>query len=495
MIPLCCLSPGCGSGGKETAKKKHNVILISLDTLRQDRLHCYGYGERTSENIDRLAEKGVLFENAFTTAPWTLPSHLSLFTSLNTTAHGVEVSKFSLPDTELTLAEILKGEGYRTGGFCAGGLVQAKYGFSQGFDVYDDVNPESTHTERYLSQIMPPALDWLEHNRGSPFFLFLHCYDVHYPLFPTGPEFLAAYAGDFDRLNREKFLEMVDRWNRGEAFDTGALNDMAFLVIKYYEDLLALKREGRINDFRNFRKGILKYMNAAWRDKSPDWDEDMALFRRLYDGAIIETDKKLGELFEYMTDRRLWENTLVIFISDHGEAFLEHGLLGHSKYLYDELVRIPLIMAFPDGSHRGTRIGQTVSIIDIMPTILDYLDIEAPPEKVMQGRSLLQVMAGGAPELPAFSSTRAGGKRYSIVWHDHKYIIHPKSGAEELYDLAADPAEKINLVDKRPDMTKKLSEKLEAAQAEDQKIRKKIKRSKVKIDGTLKKQLEALGYL
>ncbi|MGH7792955.1 MAG: sulfatase-like hydrolase/transferase, partial [Thermodesulfobacteriota bacterium] len=263
--------------------KDINVVFISIDTLRADHLGCYGYHRNTSPNIDRLAREGVIFSNAFSVSSWTLPAHISMFTSMYSTSHGVITGEDYLDDSRITLAEVLKREGYATAAFISGAYLRdPRYGFEQGFDLYDaSIINEAASLKDVIkaSQVITsPSLNkaaksWLEKNYQKKFFLFLHYIDVHSDYIPPPPYdtmFDPDYRGPVDGLN------------------------------------------------------IFKLKLKAEMDP-----RDLFHIIALYDGEIAFTDHHIGDLMLSLKELGVYDNTMIILTSDHGEEFFEHGQLGH----------------------------------------------------------------------------------------------------------------------------------------------------------------------
>jgi len=492
-IFLCCvifgvLLHGCSSEKKTAGPEAFNVILISLDTLRADHLGCYGYSRPTSNNMDRLARRGVLFENAISSAPWTLPSHISLFTSLYPPAHGVEKIDLALADSDVTIAEVLKESGYRTGGFCGSGLLRSEFGFARGFDVYRD------NLTGRLHKILPPAMQWLEKNQDRPFFLFLHCYDMHFPYAPVDPRIRAMCMDGFDRVPFERLGMIIDKWNREDDLAGDDMDDLVFLYLKYYEKLLEVNRESQIREPKKLLKKILKYIRGDWQE-SRAFRQDVEMIRKFYDGEIMATDRKLEELFDYLSEQNLRDKTLLVITSDHGEGLMDHGVLEHSKNLYDEVIRIPLIMLFPGGEYEGIRVKERVRNIDIMPTILDFLGLDMIQGQDIQGVSLLPAIEGRLQPTLAFSSTEHPVKKTSLVWKDYKLIIDRRHYREELYDISNDPEERRNIISEKPEIREAMLEKLKEIQQKNLALKKLRNPKRLHINDDLRNELEQLGYL
>ncbi len=386
-----------------------NVLLISIDSLRADRLSCYGYSKTTSPQLDRLAREGVLFETAIADSSWTLPTHVTLFTGAASQVHGVDWEDRRLGDQWTTLAEALSAEGYATAGYWSGPFLHPAFGVGQGFDRYagtsggqeapesesPDGRSETTSFEHHDTVTSPEitrqALDYLA-NAKAPFFLFLHYFDVHYDYIPPEPiwrKFDANYEGDFVA---EGFI--------------------------FNEDIHAKmpRRERR-------------HLDA------------------LYDGEIYYTDQFVGQVLEGLREHGLEENTLVVLTADHGEEFFEHGGKGHRLTLYDEVLEVPLMFRMPGRVVTGKQITTQVRHLDVMPTILDF--VGAPTPDTVQGRSLRPVLEGEAAlaPLPAPSFLKHGkmGTLTSLRTETWKLFYWDRAESEPLvflHDLASDPREK-----------------------------------------------------
>ncbi len=367
------LCPGC------------NVILISMDTLRADHLGAYGYSRPTSPNIDALAARGVLFENAISQSSWTRPSHTSMFTGLYPAEHGVVSmsghKKF--PPGVPTLASVLSRNGYATAAFTGGAHMSRKFGFDRGFDIY------RTHGRRFEDNL-EPARKWLEANRDRPFFMFFHGFDSHKP-----------YKS-----------EPVDR--RALDLPAQALRGIAEIC----------KGGGGRSDLR-------PYLGE-------------------YDAAIHRGDRSLGRLFAALDDMGLHDNTLIVFVSDHGEEFLEHGRCFHIRTLYREVLHVPLIIAVPGATPR--RVSSTVAASASIPSTI--LDILGAGRGRLPGLSLAAALSGG--ELPAQSvvsetATRGDGAKglghlRSLTGDYEKLIDWITLNRREYFDLRNDPGEQHPMV-------------------------------------------------
>lgn len=441
-------------------EKTINVILISVDTLRADHLGCYGYERDTSPRIDHLAEDSVTFLNTYASSPWTLPSHVSILTSLHGVNHQVYHNDESMDLSLITLADILRKKQFCCAAFTGGGFVSSDYGFSKGFDAYSN-DEGSTFRQDSAEHLFRLASEWLDKQKGKNFFLFLHTYQPHNPYACPSPY-------------KTMFLEEGAKWR--------------------YLDLL-----GHLGG----NPGIFKALK----------EEERQNVIGLYDGEIRYTDEKLiGPLVQKLRDIGLYDQTLIIFTSDHGEEFYEHHGWGHGHSLYDESLKVPLIIKFPESRFKGRRIHDIVSLVDIFPTVLEETGIDFSALDI-DGQSLFplikgkekgdrmfladvasNVLASRIPQKIAMNRGREKlilSKKYSP--EDLKYFVYPPPilSLMELYDLALDPEEQENIADERPQLAnhivQKINEIYEAAQ--------KKKTRKVEMDEELRKQLKALGYI
>jgi len=405
--------------------KDYNVVLVSFDAMQAKHVHSLGYPKEVTPTIDAMAGEGVNFTQAISTASWTVPASMTWFTGVYPSEHRL-LNKFTVfaPPVEkianmkqlapslVTLAEVLKGNGYATGGFTGDAGVNGVFGYRQGFDVYFD---EAKFGD--MEQSIPRALTWLEKQKDQKFFLFLHGYDSHGQCIPQG---------GLDR-------RYVDPAYKGKY--TGSK-----------EEQEALREEG-------LAKGSLKLS-----------DEDVAFWRAVYDEKINRADGRFAKFLAGMEKLGLKDKTLFVLTADHGTEVYEHQRFDHGFSLYDELIHVPLVIKLPE--HRlGATIPTQVSSVDVMPTILDLLDVEVPEpvQKQLRGRSLVPAMRGEAVERDVFSETDYRlytFKRSIRTPTGWKFIYTMESKTKELYNLHQDPQETTNLVDKEPRLAYELEQKL-----------------------------------
>ena len=440
-LALTVLSSSCGTDGQAvaaldfTAGPQPNVVLISIDTLRADALHCYGNALPTSPNMDKLAQSGVLFEDPTAPTSWTLPSHLSMLTGLSISANGVcddrvfqgaKAEHFELPMRGTFLPEVLQQRGYETAGFYSWKYLEPEYGFGAGFDRYERVgrtvwsNPE----KRAIYEAMraegrndelkawvaaePSAFDdhaptshlvvdetikWLEERNADPFFLFVHLFDAHNDYLPPK---------GFDQ------------------FDT---------------------------DYQ----GPIDGSGVTARDSQvlPGMDpRDLEHLRALYLGEVSWVDHQVGRLTEQLRAQGLADNTLIVLTADHGEEFFEHGHKVHRTHLYRETVQVPLIMSWPGRLPAGKRVAEPVGLVDITPTVAEITNTGLPA--AVSGRSLVPAMQGQSTpdvtyltELLDFSQSETIPERLLGLRKGDKYWIQTTKpdGTVQLVlmDLMRDP--------------------------------------------------------
>jgi arylsulfatase A-like enzyme len=392
LTAVIALVAGCGPA--KDISTSYNVVLISIDTLRADHLGCYGYDLDTSPNIDRFARDGIVFENAYSTAPKTPESHMSMFTSLYPSVHRVftitDESKVNVLDSAATtFPEMLKQNGYTTVGIHGGGFMDGKFGFDRGFDVY-----------RMGGQA--GAERWLKENGGkNKFFLFYHTYHVHDPYTPRSP------------------------------FDTMFDPDYSGDIVHDRTQLMEMSATGWYSDFSE----------TFWSFVDKEDPRDVEHLVALYDGEIREMDTELGQLFRAI--ERYAPHTIVILLSDHGEEFGEHnsGFL-HSQ-MYDETLHVPLIVKHPEYPG-GQRISNRVSLVDLAPTILDMLSVFGG--EGFQGEALA-FYEGERNRAASIFSEYPLKERYALIKGNRK-LIQSERG-KELYDLLDDPNEKRDLTESR----------------------------------------------
>ncbi|HUE87949.1 MAG TPA: sulfatase-like hydrolase/transferase [Vicinamibacterales bacterium] len=387
------------------------IVLISIDTLRADRLPAYGYQGVRTPAIDRLAADGIVFERAYAHSPLTLPSHASMLTGKLPFEHGVRDNiGFALPATDRHLGHELKDAGFATAGVVSSYVLRKDTGIGAGFDFYDSEMPPASSempfgdVQRDGSDSLGVARTWLDSLASDRFFLFFHLYEPHTPYTP--PPAFSRYAP--------------------------------------------------------------------------------------YDGEIAYADSIVGELLAQLRDKGLYDQATIVLLSDHGEGLGDHGEEEHGVFLYDESIRVPLIVKLPRQDAAGRRVSAPVQHIDVLPTILDLVDREVPSG--LRGRSLRPLLTGDGvlPERGIYSESLY--PRYHFGWSElfaltsaqHRYIKAPR---EELYDLQQDPGERHNLADKEPSAAAAMRRGLDSLLAAH------AVTSPASVSSEERSRLQALGYV
>jgi arylsulfatase A-like enzyme len=438
-------SINCG-GEKSPIDQKMNVLLITLDTLRADHLGCYGYAKNTSPTLDTLAASSIVFEQAIAQSAITPVSHASIMTGLNPYNHNLRSLhggvSYELPESRLTLAEIMQANGYATGGFVSAFPVTIHYGLHQGFETWDEefqkkdeikvlseTGVVNTGTAQRTCKITTEkAIDWLRNHAEKPFFAWIHFFDVHDPILLPPDEYLKRFY-------------------------------------------------------------------PASRDK-PD------ILRSVYDAEIAFMDDQINLIQKELENLNIKENTIVAILSDHGEGLGDHDWWGHS-ILYQEQIRLVFLLSVP-GKKQGILVPSQVRSIDLVPTLIELLGLDIPTETGFDGKSLLEVIDN--PDAPAriaysesindltayYDSQMQNESLYAISDGQWKLILHREKSKDkgiELYDLQSDPRELTDLSKKHPEINARLRNRLDQMQSIVQDP------PRPKMDEKTKERLKSLGYI
>lgn len=372
-----------------------NVILISLDTLRADRLSCYGYARSTSPSIDAFASRGVRFANVVSETSWTLPSHMTMFTGLYPTTHGVTAPGMVLTRNVTTLAERFKQHAYRTFAYTGGGFVDRKFGFDRGFEEYHGNGLNGLKGALEMAQHQIESFDEDERH-----FIFLHAFDIHAPYTDEEP-----YATMFQSPDAESPSDAG--WNFGTTL----------------RHAVELKEEGR-----RLSPGNIRYLSDR------------------YDGGIRRADDLVGRFLDFLKRRGAFENTIIAIVSDHGEEFGEHGWVGHTGTMFPECLHPPMIIFTPEGQPAVVSTG--VGLMDLAPTLLDLAGVPTIP---CQGRSLVGLMRGETvTPKPLLSEIDYTAHYRSVIWNGWQLIRRPYADTPRLFHLEADPTAQTDLAKAHP---------------------------------------------
>jgi arylsulfatase A-like enzyme/Tfp pilus assembly protein PilF len=400
-------------------EKDFNVILVTLDTTRADRIGCYGFSRIETPVIDGFAARGVKFENCIAQTPLTLPSHSSIFTGTQPFFHGVrDNGGFILPEELTTMAEVFKGSGYATAAFIGAYVLDSKWGLNQGFDYYYDRFDLSKFekislgtVQRPANEVMDEALRWLGENKGSKFFTWIHLYDPHTPYEPP-PPFAEKYA------------------------------------------------------------------------KNP------------YLGEIAFVDSQLARLGRFLQENDLIERSFLVIAGDHGESLGEHREATHGFFIYQEALHVPLIFVTPISRFKGLSAPAVVSLVDVMPTVLEMAGLPVPPQ--VQGESLVPFFFRPAEDPDRYAYSETYYPRFHYGWSElrgfqnkrYKLIIAPQ---KELYDLTSDADETRDLASVETDVLARLD--AAAAKFIGKHSQNAHELDFRKIDPETREKLAALGYI
>ena len=451
--------------GKKSAEE-YNIILISATNIGARHLGTYGYKRNTSPHIDALAKDSIVFENFFTHASWTLPTGMSLFSSLYPYHHQVmnRIARRGNTPIEVlspnivTLVDLLKKGGYSTGAFTGGFDYRPEFGLTDRFDFnFDgkDKNPVRNLIDiNYLrgrrfgsmAEVIPEALNWIEENRTKKFFLFLQGYDTHCPFDPKE---------QYDRLFFDSSMENTKV--QPKHCYRGYSNDGKYVSYTYTIDAKAGRR-------------VFSEVNLS--------EKDIDYLEAQYDAEIRYVDDQLGSFINALKKKGIFDKTIIIFLSEHGEMFAKHGRFGRAGTirgtLYDDVIHIPLIVKHPDLEPK--RIEGLSQLIDVMPTLLDLTGISIPAS--LQGKSLLPLLQQGkAVNEEIYGGSVYGkkefkiygertlneyirGKEYKLI---HEVILSSEGIKVENYELfhvSKDREEENNLFDSHKEIADQLKRKL-----------------------------------
>jgi len=466
---------GCGRDG--TTAVGSNVLLIVVDTLRADHVGVYG-SKHATPNIDGLAARGVTFERAYSHIPITGPSHSSLFTALLPFEHGVHNNAYILDPRFQTLAEILGDDGRNTAAVVSLGVLRREFGLGRGFDSYrDDFGLDWIKDAGEVNEEVFEILDRLP---AKPYFLWVHYSDPHEPYAPPGLEYPRIRL----ELNGAPVGELL-AGGRGSLFDlelNPGVNELRFIDTRPTK-----RRLYRLTSIRIPKSSIEVRPPADWKTRekrvgsasyqgvfpatvelvNPGAESQFVVLetackrvlrndeiRERYALEIEYVDSQIGRLLDRMREGGLLDDTLIVFASDHGEGLGDHKHVGHISQLYDSLLRVPLIMSQPGRLPEGLTVEQPVSLVDVLPTITDLLELPNPA--AVSGVSLLPLIKDAQVDpRPVFCATfrpESYSDRMAVVARGYKFIhsLTDDGDWEELYDLEADPGELVDLAPSAP---------------------------------------------
>ncbi len=344
LLPLLLLAGSCSDSPDRGAYPRAPIVLISLDTVRKDAVSGFGAPAGRTKALEALGEEGFRFQNAIAASHHTAPSHATMFTGFTPFVHGVALAEglrvFRLPEAIPVLAEVLRDEGYATGAFTDGIQLLPQRGFDRGFDTFEY---ETSHLDHKL----PAIEEFLDACGDRPFFLFAHTYRAHQP-YRAEPDRLAELLADYDGRFAAPAREVAEfPLERIRAQDPEAMQRQAALTMALSPRL--------------------------WKRK-----KDLEFVRALYGAAVEGADGELGRLLDLLRGRGILDRAIVVVTSDHGEAFVEHERCAVHMDLWDEVLRVPLVVRLPDRRGAGTDVEGQVGSERLMPTLLDLVGLEPP---------------------------------------------------------------------------------------------------------------------
>ncbi len=443
LLPLLFVEAGLAKpldGGR--AAGRPNVLLLLLDTLRADHLGSYGYARATSPHLDALAARGVLFEECLAQAPHTKPSTASLLTGRLPPRHGVEAFGASLPAEERPLAELLHEVGYRTGLFSANAFVAPTFGFAQGVERYvgPQVSPAAPlaafHVLARLRDVWVEALDlperpwrWYEDLVSLP----------------------------FDRSGARQDPRAAELHGELLRFVDAAPGPW-FAHVQLMETHAPYRPRADHRVFEGARTEVdlpetTRHLFLPFHGAAPLPPAELAAMVATYDSCIRDVDAEVGALFAALESRDALDSTVVVVVADHGEEFFDHGAFGHGHSLHRELLHVPLILCAPELLPAGRRVATQVRSLDLLPTLLELLELELPADAPpLDGESLLPLLRLHSDEAPAarsaFASVQWGGSSALSSRDGTRTVIVAREGGDErvqAFDPRADPLEQRDL--------------------------------------------------
>ena len=399
-----------------------NLVLISLDTTRRDHTSVYGYERETTPNLEKLAADGVRFALAYAPSATTGPTHATLFTALHPITHGVVKNGLVLTPPHVTIAERLHEAGWSTGGIVSSYVLDERFGYAQGFESWDDDFDSKTATVRN------------ENWEGTQ-------------------------VEVFDRT-ADATTDRVIAW-----LDAARAKERPFFLFVHYNDPHA---------------PYVPPLEFARRFPPADVPQGgLRVLVAQYDAEIAFTDHHIGRLLTALDDWDLADNTLVAVTADHGEGLMQHGQMLHGVQIYEEQVRVPLLLRWPGRLTAGHVVARPVSLIDLAPTLLELMGLAPAPNVAIHGQSLVPLIAGRAPADPQpiflfrqhfergfVSGTPVAGEQYGVRVGDWKMIVAPDEGTRELFDVARDPRERRDRKEDEPALTAELERRIADWRAE-----------------------------
>lgn len=467
-----------------------NVLLIVLDAVRADHLSCYGYSRKTTPYIDRFAQNSVMFKEAIAPSCWTLPCLASLFTGLFASEHGVLHPDHEIRSDCVTLAEVLRKHDYKTIGITNNDYVMLNESFKRGFEIFLKPNSQSLRqnsnfwnrfiskarrgllltdsgarlTNKYVKQLIKKQL-----GKSQPFFLYLHYMETHTP-------YSFTFNDNYPFLGKLGILGTI---------------------------------KANIRLRKKFSKLLVKYYSGKMQFSQQEF-HNLAV---LYDNAILYLDKMMSQLFNFLDDKDLLADSLIIILGDHGENLGDNNHVTHIFSLQDSLLHVPLIIRLPTNSQKGHEITTQTQLTDVYPTVLDFLDIQDNYLQNLNSQSLLNLteerserlaFAEFSPWARLLQNLKKEGMKdteiaklrvnLQMIRTSDSKLITSSNGQNMLYNLNSDPHEKRDIAGKDPKRVSELMERLNEFKRS-LNICKRFPTKQLSVNEKVKSRLESLGYL
>lgn len=462
------------SAGQSNAGRP-NILLIVMDAARAKNLSCYGYHQPTMPRMDRFAEESVVYEQAISAAGWSLPAHASIFTGLYPSKHGAHDQHKFLEPEHLTMAELLRAQGYQTLAFCLNQYVGPATGLNRGFEWFNRSSKSNRHPlGRFVKKV--------DHG-------------------------LAKVSGQQDSGARYTNREL-----RAALPQLQANNRPFFIFINYLEPHVPYRSPQQYNRFlpagvsaqqaRQVNQNPWKYLTY------PDsmTRRDFEILEALHNSALAYLDMRISEILDWLREAKMLDQTMVVITADHGENFGEHQLMGHGHGLYETLLHVPLIVHYPKGVTQPGRASHQVQTMDVLPTVLTMLGDPEKMQSSLQGKDLLgterhkfTIAEQSKPDLNPFHRRFPGvdvsryDRALQMIRTDRYKYIWSSTGQHELYDLPTDPAEEHNLIAQCPDIAQELDQRLNEWRNSFEPA---VPTTEApEFDEKIKAQLRALGYM
>jgi arylsulfatase A-like enzyme len=484
------------SGDAETGRRPH-VVLIVMDTTAASHLSLHGHPRPTSPNLERIAAEGAVFRRAFSTAPWTLPSHASMFTGLYLAQHGAGFEHPHLNDGVVTLAEILRSQGYRTVGYSNNAWIGDNTGLHRGFEQFTKVMTWNQEENSYTLRTSTWTPGGYENRMET------HAQDV--PLEDSG-------------------AAVTNRLIRAQMRDHDFAGQPIFLFVNFLEPHLPYRPPSRFSrSMFPDEKGeetaqqIRQDVHGHETGVAPMSSEELALLSRLYDGEVAYVDHRVGELLEFLEEREILDDTMLVITADHGEQIGEHGFLGHNLNIYDDLLHVPLVVRYPGLFEAGSVFEAAVETRDIFSSIVSIVHPQALADVPVRGIHPLPTKPSAPvpdrhlvaeydrpvvrfdawrkrwPELDFSRFDRTFTSIRSPQWK----LIVTSDGGRELYDLQRDPGETVNLAQDHEETAATLEAHLDVWRMEMQAAMPAITGNEEPppMDEETRKKLRSLGYI